>query len=432
MNPLRLSPLRPQQQLYALISPLGKRDLYSSVAYCNRCGGCNQVCPSYQLRHQETFSPRGRNQLLRLILEGKIKLNSHDKLLIDTVRSCTLCGRCTQHCAGQIPTAEHVLELRRALKLRVLPSLLFHFLNLRETHPKLFAFLARTALLLRGAGALKMLRLLQLTRLPFLSFVNHIDDILPTKTPSLKKVLRKQKIIPNQPLPQLIYLPSLEAQFLLPDIACQTLVLAQRQFRTTLWTNTPSGLFSYVYGNLRQSRRTLLHLIRQHAQTENGNLLLLTDSIDVYLFLKRAPQVFAGHKKWEIRAQNLAQRVRFITDVFPPVKKQKSSSIVQLEYGALFERQGPAFNQAQKILYTLFGKNFVECLYTDADVPAFGYVFVAPQEAAQIGLQAVEKLARTRTHTVVALSGLAALELAYLCKKFYPAAKATHFVHVDR
>ncbi len=432
MNRPCLSPLHPQKQLRAIASALGERDVYDSVSYCNRCGGCNQVCPSYQLHHQETFSPRGRNQILRLALEGKIKLTVSNPLLTETLRTCTLCGRCTQHCAGQIPTAQHVLELRRALNMRVLPLLLYTFLNLRENHPFLFAVWVRAALWLRGMGTVKIMRLLQLTRLPGLSFLNHADDILPAWPRTLKRELRRAGITANQQDPQLIYIPSLEAQFLLPDIAAKTLALAQQNYRTALWKNTATGLFSFVYGDLRQSRRTLRRLIRRHANTGNGKLILLTDSIDVYTFLKRAPQLFSGYKNWEGHARHLAACVRFVTDVFPDGKKHPFPGRVQLEYGALFSRQGQAFEKAQKILYTFFDKNLVECLYADADVPAFGYTFVAPKEAAQIGLQAVEKLARTRTRKVVAMSGLAALELNFWCKKFYPAAEATHFVHVDR
>ena len=49
-----------------------------------------------------------------------------------------------------------------------------------------------------------------------------------------------------------------------------------------------------------------------------------------------------------------------------------------------------------------------------------------------MSLKTVEKIARLQTQQVVTLSGLAALELAYVLKKFYPAAQATHFVHVNR
>ena len=103
-----------------------------------------------------------------------------------------------------------------------------------------------------------------------------------------------------------------------------------------------------------------------------------------------------------------------------------------LEPGALFERQGETFTQVQQILYTFFGKNLVECFYTDADVPAFGYVFVAPKTAAQTELKAVTKIARTQAKQVIVLSGWAAIEVAYLLKKFYPAARVTHFVNANR
>ncbi len=435
MTPTWRWPIYSFKQLRALETPLSERDLYNSVSYCNRCGSCVPSCPTYQLTHQEIFSPRGRNQLLRLILERKLEPDPTDPLLLDAITSCTLCGRCTQNCAGQVPTAEHVLEMRRAFGWRVLPGFLQFFLQLRTTHPRVFVLYARSALLLRRWGVVSLLRALQLTRLASLRWLIHMDEILPARITSLEKTLSRA----GQPLttenPEMIYLPSLEAEFILPDIALCTLQRARQKYRTAVWENTPTGLFDYVYGDLRLSRRTLRRLITKHAQTRNGNLPLVTDSIDVYLFLKRAPQVFATYNHWQAKARRFAACVRFVTDlptVSSSVHKKETIGPVLLDKSALFERQGDPFEKAPKNLYTLFGKNLVECLYTDADVPAFGYVFVAPKTAAQIGLKAVEKVARTQAKLVVVLSGLAALELTYLLKKFYPAAKATHFVHVDR
>ncbi len=423
------------KQLHALETPLGPRDLYNSVSYCNRCGSCMQSCPTYQLTHRETFSPRGRNQLLRLILERKLKPAPTDPLLLDAITSCTLCGQCTQNCAGQLPTAQHVLEMRRAYKLRVLPKFLQSFLQLRTTHPRMFALCTRLALLLRRMGFVSCLRTLRVTRLSALRGLIHINEILPARITSLKKTLSRAGQPLTQDNPELIYLPSLEAEFILPDIALRTLQRARQKYRTVVWKNTPTGLFDYVYGDLRLSRRTLRRLITKHAHYANGNLPLVTDSIDVYLFLKRAPQLFAAYDNWQTKARLFAACVRFVTDLpntASTVNKKENAGPVLLDKSALFERQGGPFEQAQKNLYTFFGKNLVECFYTDADVPAFGYVFVDPKKATQIGLKAVEKVARTQTRLVVVLSGLAALELTYLLKKFYPAAKATHFVHVDR
>lgn len=434
MNPC-LEPLAPHKHLSAVQTAQDQRTLYDSVSFCNRCGACMQGCASYPLLHRETFSPRGRNQLLRLALEGKIKLTQQDKQLREALASCTLCGRCYETCAGQVQTPEHVLEMRRALRLRLLPGTLFFGLQLREDWPGLFNWLTRTALLLRRVGFVKLVRLSQLTKLSGLNWINYLDDILPSRIPSLRRALRQsgRKAQPKEP--RAIYVPSLEAEFILPDIAQQTLSLLEENGPAAVWFNTASGLFSYVYGDLQRSRRTLRRFIKKHLATGNGNLPVLTDSIDVYLFLKRAPQVFFGNEKWESHARNLADCTRFVTDYISPdsaTEQPDSHPPVQLERSALFERQAQPFLQAQKILATLFGKNFVQCLYTDADMPAFGYMFAVPQKRVQLALRTVEKIARAQTKEVVTLSGLAALELNFWLKKFYPAAKATHFVHVNR
>ena len=430
-----LEPLFPRRHLEELETQAGTKTLYNSVCACNRCGCCASVCPTYQLYHQENFSPRGRNQILRLCLEGKIKLDKKNRVLRSALTSCTLCGRCNEICAAQVPTAQHVLEMRRALSLRVLPTLLQSFLQLRDTKPRYFAALTYAAFMLRRLWLIKLARLFQLTRLPGLTWINHLDDILPARVISLTKALADSNVQANQKNPELIYLPSLEAEFILPDIGLDSLRLAQKKYRTETWQNTTTGLFSYVYGDLRHSRKILRKLLARHAQTGNGKLPLLTDSIDVYLFLRHAPQLFSGRKLWQERAKNLAKNLLFVTDIFPAIHDDKSTQVtgnIRLERTALFQCQGPAFDKAEKILATLFGKNFVKCFYTDADTPAFGYAFVAPENAKRICLKTVEKFARSQTQQVVTLSGLAALELAYALKKFYPAAQATHFVHVNR
>ena len=430
MNPcLRTS----RRQLGILYTASGKRSLYDSAAHCTRCGSCTQACPIYRLLPRETASPRGRNQFVRLLLERKIKPSKQSPVPTELLHACTLCGHCTQACPGNVPTAEHVLEIRRALHLRVLPRLLFSFLQLRETRPRLFATLARTALLLRHVGLVKLLRLCGLTRLPGLQWVKRADELLPQRTPAVHRLLRKEQLPVHAKQPSLVYVPSLEAEFILPHLAVKTLRTAQQKQDVTVWFNTPSGLFSYIYGDVRQSRRTLRRLIRRHAHTAGGKLPLLTDSLDVYNFLKRAPQLFSGKPHWEEQARQLATCVKFVTDIFPEKPDAVSCPTpVRLEYGTVLDRQSPPVNQAETILYTLFGKNFVECWYTDADVPAFGYAFTQGNRAEQIGLEAAEKIKRTQTKTVFTLSGLSALELSYFLRRLGSATQVKHLVDLIR
>lgn len=305
----------PHRRLRALHTPFGARDVYDSAAHCTRCGCCQQTCPSYALKKQETFSPRGRNQALRLVLERKLDPRRNKKLLEEIVNTCTLCGRCTQTCAGKIPTAEHMLELRRALALRALPASLHRLLGLRNTHPRLFNGFVRAGLFLRRMGAIKILRKTGLAGALGIGWLHRADELLPKRTPPVKKYLLQQGLVPNPENPNLIYLPSLEAEYFLPELAACTLKAAAGKYRPVVWRNTSSGLFEYVYGDLRKSRRAVRRLINRREKA--GGPPLLTDSADVFIFLRRAPQLFAGNKRWETKARDLARNILFVTDVLP-------------------------------------------------------------------------------------------------------------------
>ena len=87
-----------KKHLVQLQTPLGMRNVYDSVCFCNRCGMCAPVCPAYEAEPKESTSPRARNQALRLLLEGKIRAKQNRSTLEKLVTSCTLCGRCEQVC----------------------------------------------------------------------------------------------------------------------------------------------------------------------------------------------------------------------------------------------------------------------------------------------------------------------------------------------
>lgn len=430
--PPQLDPLHPKRHLTLIDTPFGERSVYDSLCFCNRCGSCQQTCPTYWLTGEETFSPRGRNQLARLIAEKKLDVKKNRELLAKAVNSCLLCGRCTQACAGKIPTAEHMLELRRTLQLNTLPKTLFTLLSWRTTHPRLFSRAVRLGAFLRASGLIFLARKTGISRLFGFGWVNYVTQLLPRRTPALEKSLKEQGLSIAPEKPTLIYLPSLEAEFCTPDLAASVLKAVNQKYRTALWTNTPSGLFDYVYGDVSQSRRAVKRLIARWQKA--GQLPLLTDSIDVYLFLLRAPQLFAAWPKHRRQAQEFAKQLKFVTDILPhnPANAEAfKNAPVRLDKGTLFLREGKAFDKAQTILKTLFKKNFVECLYKDADAPAFGYSFVRFNRAPEVWLRAVQSAARTQTGTVFTLSGLSALELNFYLKKFYPSAKADHFVRLN-
>ena len=203
--------------------------------------------------------------------------------------------------------------------------------------------------------------------------------------------------------------------------------------KPTVWAQQASGLFHYVYGDLQQSRYAVYQLIKRHAGEQKGKLPLVTDSIDVYHFLKKAPQLFASWPRLQQKAAVLSNKVVFIADYLP--KRPDTSTInlpVRLEKSSLFTEESPAVINSEKFLLTLFKKNLLECFYTDAEIPAFGYGFTRHNKAEQLGLQTAQVVARSQAKTVITLSGLSALEANYVLRRFYPAATAVHIVQVDR
>ena len=401
----------------------GKRSLYDSVSFCNRCGACTQACPIYRLNAVETDSPRGRNQAIRLIAERKLKMT--EPKLQQSFATCTLCGSCTQACAAHLPTAHYVLDVQRPLQARKLPFFLRTFLSLRGRKPRLFEKLTRAGLCLRPLWKMG-------SYLPGLGWLRLAAARIPSLPPSLKNALNKAKLPTQSEKPKFIYLPSLEAEFLQPQIAISSLRLLSKQGPTTCWLNTASGLFEFVYGDLSQSKRLLRRLIRKHRQTAQGTLPLVTDSLDVYHFLKQAAFLVAPHKKSVEQANRFAKCVRYITEFFPK-KLEISTDVkppIRLDRGTLFNRQSEPTEKTISLFKTLFKKNFVECEYTDFDTPAFGYAFSTHNQNERLMLQVVKQTALKQTKTLFTFSGLCALELNYALRRFYPAAEARHVVSI--
>ncbi len=89
-----------------------KTQLYDEIAKCNRCGFCLAVCPIYTVRGREWATPRGKNALIRAIIEEKIDWTPE---IEETIFRCTGCRLCTQTCFPAVETNQGVLAGRQCL-----------------------------------------------------------------------------------------------------------------------------------------------------------------------------------------------------------------------------------------------------------------------------------------------------------------------------
>lgn len=76
---------------------------------CMKCGFCAYVCPVYQEEKIESSVARGKNELVKGIINGELKF-SHE--LADRLYKCTACMACTESCPSKAPIPRIVVAAR--------------------------------------------------------------------------------------------------------------------------------------------------------------------------------------------------------------------------------------------------------------------------------------------------------------------------------
>nr|CRH05932.1 putative glycolate oxidase iron-sulfur subunit [Candidatus Magnetococcus massalia] len=69
------------------------------AADCRVCGACLPVCPTYQARTEESYSPRGRVRMIERIVQKKETLTTDEW---EALNACTLCRACDERCPSKM------------------------------------------------------------------------------------------------------------------------------------------------------------------------------------------------------------------------------------------------------------------------------------------------------------------------------------------
>jgi glycolate oxidase iron-sulfur subunit len=87
-------------------------ELGDQVYNCIRCGLCMNTCPVYKQLYFEGASPRGKVQLIKKVLEGKLEPSDNFYRLLGT---CLLCETCTVSCPSGVGLDRLMKTMRAAL-----------------------------------------------------------------------------------------------------------------------------------------------------------------------------------------------------------------------------------------------------------------------------------------------------------------------------
>lgn len=91
------------------------KNLQEEVYNCIKCGLCLTPCPVYKQLLFEGASPRGKVQLIKNILEGKLEPSENFRRLLFT---CLLCETCTANC----PSGLKVDRLMKAMRAELVAT----------------------------------------------------------------------------------------------------------------------------------------------------------------------------------------------------------------------------------------------------------------------------------------------------------------------
>src|SRR2546427_9987574 len=81
---------------------------------CIHCGLCLEACPTYQITHLETESPRGRLHLMGPIAGGRIDVRESDATVLHLDR-CLACRACEAVCPSGVPYGRLIEETRAGI-----------------------------------------------------------------------------------------------------------------------------------------------------------------------------------------------------------------------------------------------------------------------------------------------------------------------------
>ncbi|MDP6788715.1 MAG: glycolate oxidase subunit GlcF [Rhodospirillales bacterium] len=83
------------------------------LRHCVECGAANATCPSYLVLNDENDSPRGRNRLIRDMLQG---VRPPDSTTVGHIDRCLSCNACTALCLAKVDFMHLIDQARKTIE----------------------------------------------------------------------------------------------------------------------------------------------------------------------------------------------------------------------------------------------------------------------------------------------------------------------------
>lgn len=413
------------EPLGRLLTDLGERATYDAAAQCSRCGYCEQACPTYVATGREAYSPRGRVQILRLMIEGKL---DDPRAAADALSTCLLCGACQTACYAKVAVPDLVLEGRRALRRET------HWLVSRATRmliedPAALARWLRLGYFLKRLGISRLAR--PLLRAAGFSVLAAMDeDVSEAPARLLDEELAGLRARGEGK--NWSYFAACGPRYLLPRVGVATwkaLTALKGPGRHS--ENSCCGLLAYNYGDLEQARRSARRSIERAEAA--GDEPIIGDCSSCVAFLKSYPQLFLMplDAEWRARAERFAGRVKDVVEVYGESSKDipagaADGTVAYSDSCRALNGQGLQ-EPPRKAARAAAGRSYREMGGADVCCGGAGaFAFVHGELSDEVLRRKIGGAAAVHAGTLLTSSTSCLLQLARGLRKYYPDAKVLH------
>ena len=409
------------ETLGKLATDLGERSTYDAASQCSRCGYCEQSCPTYRLTGDEKKSPRGRNQLVRLLLENKLP---DPGAAAEALETCLLCSACTTTCYAHVPTADIVLEGRRMLaERRPWAARALSYLLLERT--------AWFELLLKGANLAKRLGLSRLSR-PLLRAAGLSGLAEADEHVTLAPLRFSHELLDisaaRRKSPATLQFQPCGTRYLFTGVARAT----QRALGpdSAPLESGCCGLLAYNYGELSDAREFARRVIAAAgiSGAERKSPDVVVDCSSCAAFLKTYPQLFLSDPEWKPRAEAFAKRVKDAVEVFNVPAKWRGQTTATYH-----ESCRACHGQGLKTPAALMGScgGYRPLPEKDSCCGGAGaFAFTQPELSDEVLRKKIANIAQTGASVVVTSSTSCLIQLARGLRKYYPSCEVRHISEI--
>ena len=223
--------------------------VYEEVSKCSRCGYCQPTCPTFSVAGLEQEVARGRNTIVRAVIEGRLEFS---KDLKKTLFQCLMCDACVTNCFPGVKTDEVMAVARHEYITRFgqpqLQRYIFKDLlrkpDTLARYVKLASFGKRSGI----SGLVQVLRILGWFGKNIANAEGLLERIPKT---FLRERLHEIDLTPTKRIGKVAFFLGCGMNFALPHVSEATIsIIRKLGYEAEILPNYCCGLPGYAYGDL--------------------------------------------------------------------------------------------------------------------------------------------------------------------------------------